>query len=300
MSEPLSTSAEPAQAGDATMNWGDPAPAAPEAPAPPAEPAAAPTDPPAEPEPTPDAPAEPAQSAPVDDFTILTLQNGEKEVRLASGAVYRGKTDAELIQNLAKAKFHADNTLRDLRQRSVEPPTPAPAPAPAANQATPEMDPATIAVADMMAPALGLKNGQELVQAWRQMNEKVQSYEQQAAAMQQNQIAGEFIREAGDFVVTPGNIDRFSEQFERTGLPFTKENALLVHHAMKGMGAYEKVEARQVANAAPDTTPRSPDGKFAARMPLPPAPSNPAPAQQSPDIWAMPDEDFNKYLIETR
>lgn len=298
MSEPLSTNAAPAEAGNGDMiNWGDPAPAT-ETPVAPPEPppaeAPAPETPPAAPEATPAAAPPPT---PVDDFAILTLENGEKEVRLASGRSYRAKTDAELVQQLAKAQFHADTRIRELGQRQPEAPAPQPVTAPATESSTPQLDPASIAIADMLAPVLGLKNGQEVVQAWQQMNQKVQGYEQQAQQMQQNAVAAEFVREVGDFVVTPGNIDRFSEQFEKTGLPFTVDNARLVHDAMKARGVYEKVEPRQITQAAPEA-PRAANGQFVPRMPLPPAPSSAAPQQETKDVWNMSDAEFREAMAQ--
>jgi hypothetical protein len=97
-----------------------------------AEPAA---EPPAAGEPEP-AVAEPAAADP--DFTFATLENGQREMRLATGQVYRGKDDAELYGQLAKAQVAASRRITEL-SRAPEPAAPLPRLPPLLPPSTPQL-----------------------------------------------------------------------------------------------------------------------------------------------------------------
>src|SRR5665213_701729 len=83
------------------------------------------------------------------DFTFSTLENGQREMRLSTGQVYKGKDDAELYGQLAKAQVAASKRITELSH------APAPvAPPAAAAPAIPEaVDSTALAIAAMMAPA---------------------------------------------------------------------------------------------------------------------------------------------------
>ena len=91
------------------------------------------------------------------DFTFSTLENGQREMRLSTGQVYRGKDDAELYSQLAKAQISASKRITEL-SHAATPVTPV---APVAPE--PPVDATALAIADLMAPAFGKKNGIELI-----------------------------------------------------------------------------------------------------------------------------------------
>ena len=72
------------------------------------------------PEPVAEPPAvEPPATDPVPpaadpDFTFSTLENGQREMRLSTGQVYKGKDDAELYGQLAKAQVAASKRITEL------------------------------------------------------------------------------------------------------------------------------------------------------------------------------------------
>jgi hypothetical protein len=284
MSEPLNETGQVDQGGSGgEINWGD-TPAEVVTPAATPEPVAA-AETPAEPVPseTPAPPAEPPPTPPPSDFSIATLENGEREIRLESGQVYRGKDDGELLAKMAKAQFEASRTIRELRQ----PPAP-PQPPPPQQAQTPFIDPTAQAIADMIAPMFGVQSGQELVARWQEMNQQIQGFQPIAQQTHLNAVAADFFRQAPDFSITPRNSELLGETMDKLGLPLTVDNMKFAHYALKGQGLYES------PTPPSPPTPRSPTGQFAPRMPLPPSPSTPTPPPSTPDVWAMSDEDFLK------
>lgn len=227
------------------------------------------------PEPTPEPP-------PVNqDFTFSTLENGEREVRLSSGEVFKGKTDADVIQALANSKLEATRYIQQLKSA----PAPVTNPTPVQSE-QPQIDAATMALVDMIAPAFGVKSGTELIAGWQNMQKQQGEFGNIAQETRLQQTAADFIRTTPDFIITPANTERMEKTLDAMGLQPTVENLKFVHYSLKGQGLYEQV-------IAPTTAPRTANGQFAPQntMPLPPNGSAPA----APTGKGTPTEsDFSK------
>lgn len=290
MSEPSNEIAAPAAVGDPvaeSINWGD-APAAPSSDPAPAtqtvqEPAAAP----------PVVPAAPA-AEPNPDFTFSTLENGERELRLATGQVYKGKDDAGILEQVTRAQLEASRTITQLRSQQ----SPAPAPVQPVAAAPEAIDPTTMAIIDLIAPGFGAKTGQELVENYRRLQAGAVQGASVAQQMEDNQSAIRFLTSNPDFVNTPTNSQKLDAALVAMNLPFTAENAQWAHYALKGQGLYETPVAVTDSSAVPRTA----TGQFAQRtnlMPMPPNASTPAPATPAPpDPWSMSDAEFDKAFRE--
>lgn len=282
MSEQSNETAQTAGAGEGgEIQWGEAGQEVqPVAEAVPVDPA--PTDTPPPPEPS--APQTPEPSS---DFNFTTLQNGEKELRLESGQVYRGKDDGEIIQKLAKAQFEASRTIRELKQPVQTPPQPQPTPT---QTPEPQYDPTTVALADMLAPMFGMKSGLELVQSYRAMQEQIKGFQPIAQQTQMNSIAADFIRATPDFEITPRNSELLGETLDKYGLPLTSDNMRLVHDALKSRGMYETTKPP----APTPTAPRAPTGQFLPRntMPPPPTATTPTPAPPASETQMIGGEQF--------
>jgi hypothetical protein len=255
---------EPAGSGDADFDAAlleagapaDPAPVADPAPADPA-----PTDPPA---------ADP-------DFTFATLENGQREMRLATGQVYRGKDDAELYGQLAKAQIAASRRITELSAR------PEPIPTPAAAPAAPEaIDPTALAIADLMAPAFGVKNGTELVAAFAEQQRIAAHQSEFMEGQRANMEAANFFRAVPEFSKSQADADKIDGFLQTHGLPFNAATAEMAYHTLKAKG--EMTVAPATTRAA---APRN-------QMPAPPAGTAPAntgrgaPTEQ--DLYSMTTE----------
>lgn len=284
MSEPSNEIAAPAAVGEPvaeSINWGD-APPAPPAPA--AEPAQTAQEPAAAPPVVPAAPA----AEPNPDFTFSTLENGERELRLATGQVYKGKDDAGILEQVTRAQLEASRTITQLRSQQP------PAPVQPVAELPKALDPTTMAIIDLIAPGFGAKTGQELVENYRRLQAGAVQGASVAQQMEDNQSAIRFLTSNPDFVNTPTNSQKLDAALVAMNLPFTAENAQWAHYALKGQGLYETPAV--VAGRDPAT------GQFMQRtnlMPMPPNASTPAPATPAPpDPWAMSDADFDKAFRE--
>jgi hypothetical protein len=211
--------------------------------------------------PAPDAPAQPEPPAPPappsDPWKIQTLENGQREVTLPTGQVYRGTND-EVLNQLAKAQTHASQRITELGQL-VPPPAP---PAPTG----PQVDPTAKALADLTAQGMGFANADEYL---AELNQVRTGYQQ----TQNQQTAQQFLAVTPDFPKSQENADKIDATLVALGLPATVQNLQVAHHYLKGTGQY-------VAVAAPPATSRP------AGMPLPPNGTTNQPVEQDP--WSMP------------
>lgn len=270
MSEQFSESVAVEPTGE--ISWGDPAPETP---------AEVPVDnAPAEtPVALPEAPPEPQ------DISISTLENGEKEIRLATGQVYRGKDDASVIMELGKAQLEASRYTQTLKQQleAAQKPPMQESPAEAA------LDPAAQYFADSAAQGLGFKDASELKEAIQFMKQQATGFQSTLQQQQLQQVAVEFVRSTPDFTVTPGNTAKLEETLDKMCLPPTVENIRFAHYALKGQGAYE----------APQ--PRTEIGQFAPKnnMPLPPTSGAPnVSTQAAVDPFSLSDEEFKQQFAQ--
>lgn len=243
-----------------------------------AEPAA---EPPAAGEPEP-AVAEPAAADP--DFTFATLENGQREMRLATGQVYRGKDDAELYGQLAKAQVAASRRITEL-SRAPEPAAPV-APVAAAPAA---IDPTALAIADLMAPAFGVKNGAELVAAFAKQQETAQAQQEFMAAQQANFEAANFFRAVPEFSKSQADADKIDQFLQTNQLPFNAKTAEMAYYTLKAKGEM---------SVAPASVPRA----TAPKNGMPPPPAGTAPANTGKgaltetDLYAMTTEQLEELL----
>jgi hypothetical protein len=160
----------------------------------------------------------------------------------------------------------------------------------------PQIDPATQALLDLLAPGLGAKNGKELAEKLKGLESKSQNYERMAQEQEMSNQAIQFFRTTPDFVVTDANTAKVDAMMTQFNLPYTVANLKFVHNSLKGAGEYEN------AVAAPVEVPRGTNGQFAKQnnMPLPPAASAPAAAPAAPDVWTLSDADFEKEMNKRR
>lgn len=246
MSEPTTSAPAATPPSPATTN-----PDAPNTVLFPADPApAAPTEP--------VAPVTPPVAPPVDTgYKINTLENGQQEVTLSTGQIYKG-TPEQVLNELAKAQYNASQRITELG-RLVPPPAP-----PAAT--TPQVDPTEKALLDLVARGMGLSSGDELTAGWQQINQTTQQHQNQVTAQQ-------FLAATPDFPKSQENADKIDATLVSLGLPATVQNLQVAHHYLKGTGQY-------VAVSAPPAAPRAPG------MPLPPTGTTNQPIEQDP--WAMP------------
>lgn len=212
---------------------------------------------------------------PVDpDFTFATLENGQREMRLATGQVYRGKDDAELYGQLAKAQIAASRRITELSARPdpVAPASPTPT--------TPEaMDPTALAIADLMAPAFGVKNGQELVAAFAEQQRIANAQQEYMAGQQANMEAANFFRAVPEFSKSQADADKIDQFLQAHQLPFNANTAEMAYYTLKAKG--EMTVAPTTTRVA---TPKN-------QMPAPPVGTAPANTGKGTtteaDLWNM-------------
>jgi len=230
-----------------------------------------------------DAPAtDPAPPAPDSDFIFSTLENGQREMRLSTGQVYRGKDDAELYGQLAKAQVAASKRITEL-SHAVPPVAPVAPPV-----ATEPIDTTALAIADLMAPAFGAKNGAELVAKFAEQQETAQRQQEFMAAQQANFEAANFFRAVPEFSKSQADADRIDGFLQENGLPFNAKTAEMAYYTLKAKGEM---------NAAPVTTrPGAPKNQ------MPPPPAGTAPANTGKgtpteaDLWSMTSDQLAELL----
>lgn len=234
------------------------------------------------PDPVADPVAEPATLVEDPDFTFSTLENGQREMRLATGQVYRGKDDAELYGQLAKAQIAASRRITEL---STRPEPVAPAAQPVAAGA---IDPTALAIADLMAPAFGAKNGAELVAAFAEQQRVSASQGEFLEAQRSNMEAANFFRAVPEFSKSQADADRIDQFLQTNNLPFNAQTAEMAYHTLKAKGEM---------TAAPDTS-RAAVPKNG--MPAPPSGTAPANtgkgAPTEADLYSMTTEQLAELI----
>lgn len=232
--------------------------------------------------------AEPVAAAPeVDpDFTFTTLENGQREMKLATGQVYRGKDDTELYGQLAKAQIAASRRITELSARP-EPIAPV-APVSAAPEA---IDPTALAIADLMAPAFGLKSGKELVEAFARQQHTTQTTEEYLASQAANFESQKFFMANPDFPKTAEATGKIDTYMATNNIPFNAQNAEMVYNHLKAKGEM---------TAAPASVPRA----TAPKNNMPPPPTGTAPAASTgrgaltdEEMMTMPMADFEAHIF---
>lgn len=207
------------------------------------------------------------------DYTFTTLENGQLETRLATGQVYRGKDEAELRKELIKAQVAASRRITEL---SHTPDTVAPVVPPVVEQ---PVDATALAIADLMAPAFGAKNGKELVEAFAEQQRIANQQQEFMAAQQANFEAANFFRAVPEFSKSQADADRIDHFLQENNLPFNAKTAEMAYYTLKAKGEMSVAPA-PTRQAAPKNT-----------MPSPPAGTAPANtgkgAPTEADLWNM-------------
>jgi hypothetical protein len=244
--------------------------------------AGAPAEPVADPPAADPAPTDPPAPDP-DGFTLVTLENGQKEIRLASGQTYRGKDDAELYGQLARAQYNSSRRITEL-SRPPEPVAPPPVAA-----TPPAVDPTALAIADLMAPAFGVKNGAELVAAFAEQQRIAQAQQEFMGAQQANFEAANFFRAVPEFSKSQADADKIDQFLQSNQLPFNAKTAEMAYYTLKAKGEMSVAPAAPPRAAAPKNN-----------MPPPPAGTAPANtgkgAPTETDLWAMSADQLQELL----
>lgn len=217
------------------------------------------------------------------DFTFSTLENGQREMRLATGQVYRGKDDAELYGQLAKAQIAASRRITELSSRP-EPVAPVAAPV-----VTPEsVDPTALAIADLMAPAFGAKNGSALVAAFAEQQRIATAQQEFMQAQQANFEAANFFRAVPEFSKSQADADKIDGFLQNHGIPFNAATAEMAYHMLKAKGEMTAAPATVRATAPKNDMPPPPSGT---------APANTGKgAPTEADLYAMTTEQLEQLL----
>lgn len=232
--------------------------------------------------PEPEAAPEPAANP---DFTFVTLENGEREMRLATGQIYKGKDDAEIMSKVAAAQVEASRHITQLNNKIKEVPTPTP---PAQTTTPAPIDPTALAIADLMAPAFGVKDGKELVAAFAAQQETAQRQQEFMVAQAANMEAANFFRAVPEFSKSQADADKIDHFLQENQLPFNAKTAEMAYYTLKAKGEFP-----QAATPAAPTTRRN-------NMPAPPVGTAPAStgkgAATTTDLWQMSPEDLEKLM----
>lgn len=234
----------------------------------------------------------PVDPAPVDtpaadpDFTFTTLENGQREMKLATGQVYRGKDDEELYGQLAKAQIAASRRITEL-SKPADPVAPAVTPA-----AAPEaIDPTALAIADLMAPAFKMKDGAALVAAFAEQQRIANAQQEYMAAQAANMEAAKFFLAVPEFSKSDADAHKIENFIKERGWSFNAENAESAYHTLKAKGEMAVTAANPVRPATPKNS-----------MPIPPAGTAPANtgkgATTEADLWNMTSAQLEELMTQ--
>lgn len=211
----------------------------------------------------------PDPAAPTEPYQMHELENGQFEVKMESGQVFKG-TQQQVMQEMARSVFHGTRTIAELRGKT--PPAP---PEPTLQPG--QIDPTALALADLAAQGLGFENAAALKRVFEPIPQIQQNFEER----QRMDIAASFLSNTPDYQNVEANNNKFDEAFQRTGLALSVENMQMVHNHLKATGQYVKV-------ATPQPVQRQPG------MPLPPNGMTTTPGTQNP--YEMPFEELEAMM----
>jgi hypothetical protein len=204
-------------------------------------------------------------------------------MRLATGQVYRGKDDAELYGQLARAQIAASRRITELSR----PPEPI---APVTPAAPPPIDATALAIADLMAPAFGVKNGQELVAAFAEQQRTAAAQQEFMAAQQANFEAANFFRAVPEFSKSQADADKIDQFLQENQLPFNAKTAEMAFHTLKAKGEMTAAPT----SSRPTTAPKNA---------MPPPPTGTAPANTGKgtptidEVWKMTTDQVEELMM---
>jgi hypothetical protein len=167
-------------------------------------------------------PAEPVIPATPDPWQVKTVDGGNYEVTV-EGQVYKG-THQQVLQELAKAQYHATHTIRDTRTELEKLKTPAPAPvvAPTTPTEPQEVIAARQYLADETAKALGFRDATELKQSIGAMTGVVENNSQ-------NSLVSGFFQLVPEFPDNNETVEKLFKVQEANGLPMTPQGLRAAH-----------------------------------------------------------------------
>ena len=206
--------------------------------------------------PTPTAPAEPVVTtvaAPEPPPYTVTRGAEGIEVKLASGATYKGATEADDLEKLAAGKFEADRTIRQLRTQAPPAPPPVAPPEPPAPAESPEEIQAREWILEQQAKAFGMTR--------EQYSNAVQGMMQTAHEMQINTLAASFMQRCPDFPNTPEasqiivGTDTEPGLLQQMGLPATPDGLEAAHLIAVRRGLYKPIPPPVSASQRPTPAP---------------------------------------------
>lgn len=203
---------------------------------------------------------------PIQDYKINLLENGQQEVILNGGQVYKG-TPEQVINELAKAQFNATKRIHELGQQVPPPPI-------QQSPAGPQIDPTAKALADLTAQGMGFKNADDYMARLNQVEQYTQ--QQQTANM-----VAQFLASTPEFPATEENGQKVDALVNQLGMTPSVESWKVAYNHLKATG-------QLVVNPAAAQQQRP------AAMPLPPN-GQAAPAAVQKDIWEMNQQEFAAY-----
>lgn len=215
-------------------------------------------------------------------YTFATLENGQCEMRLETGQVYRGKDEAAVRNELAKAQIAASKRITELSHAA--PPVVPVAPV----VAEPAVDATALIIADLLAPAFKAKDGAELIAKFAEQQETAQRQQEFMAAQQANFEAANFFRAVPEFSKSQADADRIDHFLQENGLPFNAKTAEMAYYTLKAKGEM----------TAPTTSSRT----AAPKNTMPPPPTGTAPANTGKgapteaDLWSMTTEQLQELM----
>lgn len=232
----------------------------------------APTSAPAEPVATTAAPEPPP-------YTITETPEGA-EIKLITGAVYKGKTIQEAAASLAAGKVEGDKTIRQLRTQT--PPVP-PAPAAPAAPPTPVESPEEIQarewIVDQQAKALGMTR-EQYVGAMQGMMQTAQEMQMQTLAASFMQRCPDFPNSAEASQILVGG-ESGPGLLQQLNLPATPDGLEAAHLIAVRRGLYKPVPPPVSATQRPSPAPMLQSGS---------APQ----VSAEPNLYEMPLDELRK------
>lgn len=171
--------------------------------------------------------------SPADGYTISSGDGGQMTVKLETGEVFKGTQD-EVLQALAKAQYHSHKAITELRTAATV------VPAAPIQPVAPVIDDVGREILNLVAPAMGLKTGDEVVAA---LNELRATGERSGA----DRIATEFMSMCPEFPSDDTSLKILFDKAGTLGLSNMNAQALkVVHQSCVANGDYAPLTPDQI------------------------------------------------------
>lgn len=165
--------------------------------------------------------------------------------QLETGQLYKGKTQAELVDQLAKAQEEASKEIKRLREaQKAAQVQPAPS-------TEPKFDNNKYYELLATDPIQANDYYLDFSPKAQKLNQQMEQFEEMRKDVSHRAEFGRFQSVAGDFDFdNPEAVAKFDENWKNLGLPFTAENLLMAHNHFVRSGIYS---AKQEAAGTPIT-----------------------------------------------